>query len=167
MIKRNVTTSFMVVAAGVLMFSGVALARNQAASGDKTPVVVSQSSDQADDNSRATSSPELQLGDDKGVDATAEPTADDKGVDADATAEPTLDDKGGHGADDATSPTAAPTLDDKGGHGADDTAKPTVKPTATPDDKGGQGGHGADDTGKPTATPAATDDKGGHGGNSH
>lgn len=156
MFKRNVTTSLMVVAAGVLMFSGVALAANQQAPAAKAPVLVSQTSEPTDDSVKATASPELEPGDDNGVDATP-------------SAEPTFDDKGGagHGADDAASPTAEPTPDDKGGagHGADDTASPT----ATPDDKGGAG-HGADDTTSPTATPAATPDdkggKGGHGGGS-
>jgi hypothetical protein len=141
MIKRNVTTTFMVVAAGVLMFSGIAMA-TQKVPAVQVPAADSQFIRSADDRLTATSSPELEPGDDNGTDATAEPT---------------LDDKGGQGADDATSPTASP--DDKGGHGADDA----TSPKATPDDKGS---HGADDSTKPKAPKATPDDKGGHGGGS-
>ena len=101
MIKRNVTSTLMVVAAGVLMFTGVAMA-NQQIRGVPIPVSDSRPSRSIDDRPVATSSPELEPGDDNGLDATAEPKA-------------TPDDKGGHGTDDATSPTASP--DDKGGSG--------------------------------------------------
>jgi hypothetical protein len=107
--RRNFTTTAIVVAAGLLLYSGVTLAREaQTADDHRDQVVATQPATATDDSGRATASPEL------------EPTA-------------SPDDKGGHGADDTAQPTASP--DDKGGHGADDTAQPT----ASPDDKGGHG----------------------------
>lgn len=149
MTRRNLTTTFMVVSAGLLLFGGVALAREVQTGDDHRPQVAATPSQATDDVASPTASPVL--GDDNG------------GSGADDTASPTAspDDHGGNrnGSDDSTRPTATP--DDHGGNrnGSDDsaspTARPTPRPTASPDD------HGGDDSASPTASP---DDNGGHGG---
>jgi hypothetical protein len=131
--RRNLTTTGMIVTAGLLLYGGVALAREQQPREDRGSQIVAPAA--TDDRAGATSTPEL------------EPTA-------------SPDDHGGTrtGSDDKAAPTASP--DDKGGTrtGSDDKAAPT----ASPDDKGGSGGSGSgsDDKAAPTASP---DDHGGHG----
>ena len=164
--RRNLTTSFMVVGAGLLLFGGVALASEVQTREDRTnPAIVTPTHDAMDDNGGTGVQPEV--GDDRGgngTDDAATPTAtasfDDNGVDIsnenDDSVGPmaTFDDHGGlsgsDGSDDAAGPTASP---DDHGNGSDDAAGPT----ASPDDHG-NGGNGSDDaaTPRPTNAPTAT-----------
>jgi hypothetical protein len=133
--KRNLTTTAIVVTAGLLLYGGVTLAREQQPRDDRGGQFVTPAA--TDDRAPATATPEL------------EPSAPD--------------DKGGTrvGSDDAATPSAS--ADDKGGNraGSDDSSGPTASPapTSSPDDHGGSGG-GSDDSPTPTASP---DDHGGHG----
>jgi hypothetical protein len=155
--RRNITTTFMVLGAGLLLFGGVALAREVQTRDDRNnPVIATPTAEATDDTAGATASPEI--GDDHG------------GNGADDTASPSAspDDHGGNGTDDAAEPTAKATAKPAAAPTAKPTAKPTVAPTAkataeptataSPDDHGGNGG---DDSPDPTSSP---DDHGGHGG---
>jgi len=143
----------MVVAAGVLLFGGVALAREQQTRDDHIAPAATQAAVTLDDNGvDATRSPELQASDNHGNGAEAS---------AEATAE--ASDDHGNGADDSANATVSP---DDNGNGSDDSANAT----ATPDDHGGQPTASAsptldDKTPKPSTNPTSSSTDGGsHGG---
>ena len=111
MIRRNLTTTFMVVGAALLLFGGVALAREaQTGESHRPQLVATMRPTATDDGAGPTASPDDHGG--KGGDDGAKPTSR-------PTAKPTAspDDDGGHGGDDSASPTPSP--DDNGGHGGD------------------------------------------------
>ena len=152
MTRRNLTTALITVAAGLLLFGGVALAREQATRGNHSVPAATQAAATLDDNGvDATRSPEIPAGDDHGNGLDDMPGAsaspDDHGNGADETAEPaaTADDQG-NGSDDMPGASASP--DD---HGNGDQAKPSASPSF--DDK----------TPKAAANPtSAIEDGGGH-----
>jgi hypothetical protein len=111
--RRNLTTTGIIVTAGLLLYGGVALAREQQPREDRGGQIVAPAA--TDNSAGASSTPEL------------EPTA-------------SPDDKRGTriGSDDKATPTASP--DDKGGSGGGSDDSPT--PTASPDDHGGHGSDG-------------------------
>jgi hypothetical protein len=137
MTRRNVTTSLMVVAAGILLFGGVALAREQQTRDDRiVPVAVQPTATFDDHGADASESPEIQAGDDHGADASESPeieAGDDHG--ADASESPEIEAGDDHGADASASPAAtpSPSLDDK-------TPGATAGATSSVEDGGGHGG---------------------------
>jgi hypothetical protein len=154
MTRRNLTTSLMVVAAGLLLFGGVALAREQQTRDDHiVPAAIQPAATFDDHGVDASRSPEIQATDDHGVDASRSPeiqaTFDDHGVDAsrspeiqatddhgvDASESPEIQATDDHGVDASESPdaSASPSLDDK-------TPRATAEPTSSVEDGGGHGG---------------------------
>jgi hypothetical protein len=153
MTRRNLTTSLMVVAAGILLFGGVALAREQQTRDDRiVPVAVQPTATFDDHGADASESPEIQASDDHGADASESPeiqAGDDHG--ADASESPEIEAGDDHGADASESPEIEAGDD----HGADASASPAATPSPSLDDK------------TPGATAGATssvEDGGGHGG---
>jgi hypothetical protein len=137
MTRRNLTTSLMVVAAGILLFGGVALAREQQTRDDRiVPVAVQPTATFDDHGADASESPEIQASDDHGADASESPeiqAGDDHG--ADASESPEIEAGDDHGADASASPAAtpSPSLDDK-------TPGATAGATSSVEDGGGHGG---------------------------
>jgi hypothetical protein len=142
MTRRNLTIMGLTVAAALLLFGGVALAREQQTREDHSAPIGTQAATQVaatfdDHGVDASRSPELQASDDHGVDASESPelqASDDHGVDASESPElQASDDHGGQGANDQPKPSASPSFDDK-------TPKASANPTSSIDD-GGHGGN--------------------------
>ena len=131
--RRNMTTTTLAVAAGLLLYGGVTMAHDFQARDARAIQIVSSESEAPTDALEATGAPEATAT----ADVTAEPTDDNGG--ANATAEPGDDNGGSGGSTSGSGDNATPKpTHSSGGSGSGSQA------TATPDSHGGSGGGGND-----------------------